>query len=329
VTLVFDREGWSPKSFKRWKAKDFDVLTYRKGMQSRWQRRFFQKVSGEVAGRAVSYLLSERRVKLSNGLRVREIRRLTEDGHQTAIITTNEELGTLEAAHRMFSRWRQENFFRYMEQDFDLNHLCTNAVEPADPKRMVKSPERTVLEKKRATARAKLTRLISRRVELKPGAKARVGRKMLGEDELDAAIDKQEALIGRLSVKIDALPKKVALDTVLAPEKIVQLERERKVLADLIKLTAYRAESAMTRRLSPLLARHEQEGRKFLKSVFQSTADILPDPRKTRLTVRMHGLSTPRDTRALAALCEQLNALDTEYPGTRLRLHFEAPGMQE
>ena len=43
VTIVFDREGWSPESFKRWYEQDFDVLTYRKGKQSRWQERFFTK----------------------------------------------------------------------------------------------------------------------------------------------------------------------------------------------------------------------------------------------------------------------------------------------
>ena len=31
VTLVFDREGWSPKAFARWAAAGFDVMTYRKG----------------------------------------------------------------------------------------------------------------------------------------------------------------------------------------------------------------------------------------------------------------------------------------------------------
>ena len=31
----------------------------------------------------------------------------------------------------------------------------------------------------------------------------------------------------------------------------------------------------------------------------------------------------PRRTRALAALCDQLNATATRYPGTQLTLHYE------
>ena len=36
ITLVFDREGWSPNSFKRWDKNRLDVLTYRKGNYSKW-----------------------------------------------------------------------------------------------------------------------------------------------------------------------------------------------------------------------------------------------------------------------------------------------------
>lgn len=67
VTVVFDREGWSPESFARWYDLGFDVLTYRKGRQSCWQRRFFTEVVDTVDGRKVVYQLAERRVKLSNG----------------------------------------------------------------------------------------------------------------------------------------------------------------------------------------------------------------------------------------------------------------------
>ena len=93
---------------------------------------------------------------LSNGLRVREIRRLTDSGHQTAVITTNEALPLLAVARRMFSRWRQENFFRYMRHEFALDHLCTHEVEPADPKRLVTNPERKRLEGQLRAARASL-----------------------------------------------------------------------------------------------------------------------------------------------------------------------------
>jgi len=329
VTIAFDREGWSPELFAKWKEEKFDVLTYRKGKQTRWQERFFSLVEGRAGGKKVAYHLAERTVKLSNGLRVREIRRLSEDGHQTAVITTDERLSMLAVAHRMFSRWQQENFFRYMRHEFALDHLCTHEVEPADPKRLVASPERAALQKKLKSTRAALAALVQSGMNLVPGKKVRVGNKAVDEEELDAIIRKREAEVERLATAVAALPQKVPLHTVLEPDKIVQLERERKVLVDAIKLTAYRAESALARLIEPFFARHEDETRKFLKSVFRATADILPDEKYRRLTVRFHGLASPRATRALADLCDLVSERDVTFPGTDLRIHFEAPRLQE
>ena len=140
---------------------------------------------------------------------------------------------------------------------------------------------------------------------------------------------KRESEIEKLTAAVAKLPKKVPLDTVLEPEKIVQLERERKVLVDAIKLTAYRAESAFARLIEPFFARHDDEARKFLKSIFQATADILPDERRSTLTIRFHGLANPRATRALRDLCDLVSESDVRYPGTHLRLRFEAPALQK
>ncbi len=324
VTIVFDREGWSPKSFKRWGEQGFDVLTYRKGKQTRWQERFFTKRTCRVDGRKVTYCLAERSVKLSNGLAVREVRRLSDDGHQTAVITTCRRLSTFQVARRMFSRWRQENYFRYMRHEFAIDHLCTNAVEAADPKRLVTNPERRKLDKQLRSARSSRSNLVIRRGELKPGETARAEGRTRSEDELDALLFKREREIDQLKARVSALPKKVPIDEVLDPEKIVRLEPERKLIADAGKMIAYRAESSLTRLIEPFFARHEDEARKFLKSVFRATADLIPDQRSRTLTVRFHGLANPRNTRALHALCEVVNTSEVCYPGTALRLHFEA-----
>jgi len=116
---------------------------------------------------------------------------------------------------------------------------------------------------------------------------------------------------------------------ILDPKQIVQLERERKILADTIKMAAYRTETALTRLVEPLFAWHEHESRKFLKSIFQATADLIPDPRRKSLTVRFYGLASTRATRALAELRAVVNERDCVYPATDLKLRFEAPASQQ
>jgi len=325
VTVVFDREGWSPESFARWKELNFDVLTYRKGKQSVWQERFFTSRTCRIDDRKVTYRLAERRVKLSNGLSVREVRRLTDDGHQTAVITTCEGLSTFQVAYRMFSRWRQENFFRYMRHEFAIDHLCTTDTELADPKRLVPNPERTKLAKELKRTKASLGQLIVSRSDLKPGHKARAEGRTLTRAQIEALIEQREREVDRLKARAKELPKQVTLDQIRDPQEIVRLEPERKLITDAFKIIAYRAESALAPLIEPLIARHEDETRKFLQTVFRATADLVPDERARTLTVRFHGLSTPRDTRALQALCDIVSATDTRYPGTVLRLRFQGP----
>ena len=163
------------------------------------------------------------------------------------MITTNEKLSTFEVAQHMFARWRQENFFRYMRQEFALDHLCTYTVEPADPKRLVAHPERQKLDRQIRAARTALGQLVGRRGEMKPGATLRVKGRTLDEDGVDQLLREREDNIKHLQKRRDAFPQQVPLDEVLEPEQIVQLERERKLLTDAIKMIAYRAESHLAR----------------------------------------------------------------------------------
>jgi hypothetical protein len=64
--------------------------------------------------------LAERGSRLRNGLWVREFRKRTESGHQTAFLSTDYQSPGSLLAPAMFARWCQENFFRYMRQNFNL-----------------------------------------------------------------------------------------------------------------------------------------------------------------------------------------------------------------
>ena len=70
-----------------------------------------------IIGEVVSMKLAEMGSWIgsrSEGLWVREIRKLTASGHQTSLLSTAYGLLGLENAASLFSRWSQENFFRYM-----------------------------------------------------------------------------------------------------------------------------------------------------------------------------------------------------------------------
>ena len=134
VTIVFDRGGWSPKLFQKLLAMGFDILTYRKGRVRRITEKRFVWRAAKLDGRPVKYLLHDQPVRFLQGkLRLRQVTRLTDNGKQTPIVTSRWDLRDIVVAYRMFERWRQENFFKYMRQEFLIDALCDYQVEPDDP----------------------------------------------------------------------------------------------------------------------------------------------------------------------------------------------------
>lgn len=159
VTIVFDRGGWSPKLFQSMIQQGFDILTYRKHKSCLVNERRFVRRGAKLDGHWVAYDLHDRPVRLLNGkLRLRQITRLCESGLQTQIMTSRWDLRDIEVAHRMFERWRQENFFKYMREEFLLDALVDYRTEPEDPTRTVPNPERRALENRSAPHAPNLTK---------------------------------------------------------------------------------------------------------------------------------------------------------------------------
>jgi hypothetical protein len=331
VTLSFDREGWSPKFFRECHAQGFDILTYRKGAYAAWPRERFQHCTAVVDGRVVDYDLAEHPVDVLPGFPMREVRRLCADGHQTAILTTRRDWTVEVVAYRMFERWTQENFFRYMRQHFALDALVTYAVEPADAARTVPNPQRKAVAKELATVRAELTALeqtYGQKALANPEGKRSTMRGFkIAEAALGQQIRARQGQCRELKAAIAALPERVPVAELLAEPEIVKLAPEAKHLTDTIKMVAYRAETALVRCLAPHYAKTDDDGRALVRQLLLSSADIIPQPDAQRLVVRLHALANPRSNTALAKLSDTLNALAIQYPGTPLTLVYEPPAV--
>jgi hypothetical protein len=104
-TLVFDREGYSPDFFKRiWDKHRITVLTYRKKEKDTWDEAFFEDEKVETRMGDVTMKLQEQAL-VNDKCPMREVRKLSSDGHQTGIVTTNHIWSIALIASYMFGRW--------------------------------------------------------------------------------------------------------------------------------------------------------------------------------------------------------------------------------
>ena len=324
VTIVFDRGGWSPKLFDTMIKDGFDVLTYRKGRSRRINERRFIRRHAVFDGRLADYLLHDQPVRFLKGkLRLRQVTRLCDDGHQTQVITSRFDLRDIEVAYRMFERWRQENFFKYMREEFLLDALIDYQIEPEDPTRTIPNPERRALDKEIRTARADLAKL-----ERQYGAAAADNTQqrrptMRGFKIAHRKFGKQlrtaRARVTRLLEQRRDVAKRVEVRD-LSERTLVKLATERKHLTDIIKMVAYQAESDLVALLRPHYKRVDQEGRTLLHELFATVGDIRVSDSELHITLAP--LSSPHRTHAAQALCEMLDQTATIFPGSRLRMRF-------
>jgi len=332
TTVVFDRGGWSPDLFAHLTAEGFDLLTYRKGtVRPEPASAFTEHVWVDERGVTHRWELADRtvRIKLSakaakahgrTTIRLRQIVRRSPNGHQTPILTSRFDLSAAEIAARMFNRWRQENYFRYGRAHFALDALDSYAIVNDDPTRTVPNPAKRAARRKVNDLEHTIT-----------NGEAAAGRHRhtAAADslaELDTTLDQVRAQLAAARQEMAAIPARIPLAQLHPDARL--LDAEPKLLTHACRIAAYNTESTLARLLAPSYARAGHDARSLLREAFTLAGDLqITDG---VLHVTLNPASAPRRTRALEALCDQLNDTETIYPGTDLVLRYaikDIPGV--
>ena len=326
VSIIFDRGGWSPKLFLRLLNEGFDIITYRKGKVEPIAQRHFSLMKEEIEGKKVEYWLHDQSAAFLKGaLCLRQITRLNPTGHQTHIVTSRQDLSAVTIAYRMFERWRQENFFKYMSAEYALDALVDYGIEKDDLQRLVPNPKRKEIMKKRKKLQAQTQELLQ-----EYGLEALVNEEsqrstMRGFKIAHSAVSRKIEGLQRqqndLKALYEKLPQKVPLKETLGDEVVYKLRREKKHFTDLLKMVAYQAETDLLGLIRADYARADDEGRTLVQSALKSSGDLEVTEKELRVT--LNPLSSPHRSKVIRTLCEKLNATRTIFPGSKLRLIYD------
>jgi hypothetical protein len=326
-TLVFDREAYEPAWFKKlWDQHQVAVITYRKNVKDKWKEELFHNDDVHIFNTHVTMQLCEMGTQLS-GLWFREIRKLSASGHQAAILTTHPELSLQKIAGKMFTRWTQENFFKYMSENFDFDRMIEYGTEPVSEVLTTPNPTYRRVSYLIKKAREKKSRLEARVLKKLEGQEeATIEKAMKGIAESSDLIEQVEAYkaeIEGLLKKRENTPSRISIADMPEEERYNKLRQESKKLKNAILMLAYRAETALYNIFSQYYKANEKEGRMILKEIFTSDADMIPDYKNKQLIIKLHSLSTPRANEAVKKLCEFLNETQTHFPYTDLTLVYK------
>ncbi|MEA3507710.1 MAG: hypothetical protein U9R40_02160 [Synergistota bacterium] len=200
-TLVFDREGYSPAFFKEmWEEHRIACMTYNKYPKGDWPEEEFEDQTGVGPhGEEIKMKIAERGSYMGEkkkGLWVREVRKLSQSGHQTSVLSTEYRAESCSVGVRMFARWCQENFFRYMMEHFNIDALADYSVERTDETKRVVNPAYRKIEAQIKSKGGKLGRKLREFAEI-----------TLSSAPAPEEIEKYERQKGELIEQIDLLSR--------------------------------------------------------------------------------------------------------------------------
>ena len=329
-TIIFDREGYSPAFFKKmWSEHRVACITYHKHPKDDWpEDEFVETQLTLVNGEDVTMRLAERGSWIGSrrdGLWVREVRKLGSSGHQTSLVSSAYDQSHVRNSVQLFSRWCQENFFRYAMQHFGIDLLSEYGTEEiAGTNRPVVNPARRELDRLRRSLQSKLNRSRAEyaKLTLHPEAdEAKVAKWERLKAEAFEQIEQLEHELATVKETQAETPQHLPWEELPEEAKFEQLAPSRKRLLDTVKMAAYRAETAMSNIVRQELSRKE-DSRSLLRELFQTDADLRPSPETDELHIQIHAMANPRSNRAIEHLLTELNAAEQTYPGTKMKLIY-------
>ena len=344
LDLVFDRGGYAGKFLADLKASGkCDFTVYRRGPYEDIpaEKLTFERTT--IGNRAYACRPYDHDVrinlyedvlgesgktsrKVTGTLPLREIRLVLEDGRQVAVLTTHkrDKVSAQDIVLRPQGRWgNQENMFKYMRDNFDLDGLWSYRADPIDDESLDHPhPDRKAVEKKLAGARSKRDRIYRRygRMLLNyghasdPEAVERALSRANGRDR--STLDQIDEDIARLRRELDEKP----LRETAQQGGFHTLWSQMRLLQNAVILSADHLERRLASLLGDDYSRSEDEGRALVAAALRTSGAVRLAPGK--ILVELHPQSSAHRTRAVNALCERLTAMRERYPGSARVIEF-------
>ena len=343
-TIIFDRGGWKKALFQRLIDDGWDIITYRKGGKEKFPQEYFHPKSSVVDGKEVSYEFHEMsvcisEVKLENQAPkrywMRQVTRLKGE-RQIAVLTTRQDLDAVEILYRMFNRWRQENFFKYAREEYLLDALWMYDWETVPEEFDRPNPEWVKRNRTLQKARDKLGKLLVTERKLQENRQENISKLVECKDSsnskalrsLQAKIRRFERRLQDTTSKIqtmDPLLEKLQMDRDQVEKRIPAtdlecLNREMGLLSNSIKILVYHIETELLDLVAKYYPRIFKDGRKLIVAALHSEGTIEIESKILRITIDKQ--SSPHRTKAIQALCDELNKKKCCFPGTQIEMEY-------
>jgi len=236
---------------------------------------------------------------------------------QVGVLTDDRDREAEQILVLIFSRWLQENDFKYLETHFGINQIISYASEAysqlrdAVQDRQMRSGEYKALEQERQAVRAELKKLLFQEHQ-HPGKNAKRQARM-------AELDRQHK---HMEEQLAETQKEVSRLDTLIEQNYVRLNTRSKKLMDLLKLIA---RNAFYDALEPFKTLYDnyRDDHTLFRNLTQAPGVLIEEGGQVHVLLYPTTNYAPRTERTVNTFLDQLNATSPLMPdGSGRRLHF-------
>jgi len=311
IMLGFDRGGAYPQVFTHCREHGVDWITYRRGglaATTAAPRRYWRV---DTAGRVEYVMLADEMLTINDYGPARQL--TLYENNQPVLQVLTSDLGAPAAALLAWlrCRWRIENVFKYLTAHHGIDWLCHYGADIAPDTALIDNPARK-------TARTALTRAETTLTDAQ-----RAFAELLHSDLPVAAtnaaipaaeekIDKARRALSRARDTLKTIPAKIPANQHDPNATRAILRTQRRSLQMVLRLLAFNAEQWLADRLNAYLADND-EYRATLRHLLHLGGQITYTTKT--ITVTLDTPTTPKITRALRLLLDELNTTPPHIPG--------------
>lgn len=319
IMLGFDRGGSYPKVFTACRGADADWLTWRRGALAPTTADPVRSFRVGPDRTCEPITLAEEMVEITDYGPARQLTLFEHDVAVMQILTSDLTAPAAALLAWLRCRWRIENAFKYLSAHHGIDALADYHAEITPDTTKIANPARVAARKTLAAAEAEL------------GAAERALAQLLASDQhhkkINAQIPAAEARISTARAAVvaakterDTHRAKLPANEIDPDAKRARLRTHRRALQMVLRLLAYNAEHWLATAFNTYL-QDPDEYRAITRNLLHLGGTITYTTQA--ITVVLDRPATPRLTRALRMLLDEINTSPARLPGDPRPITYE------
>ena len=322
IMLGFDRGGAYPQVFRHCRDQGVHWVTYRRAPLA-VPAMLPVITTITTGGRRREITWAEETVQVKDYGDARQLTMFEHGKVALQILTSDFDACPAQILAWLKSRWREENFLKYASENYGIDKICdyiagiqTNTKVIDNPARKKATAAVREAEKTLAAAERELAALLAdpaitpdaKNTRLIPAAQKKI---TAARNKLDAA-----------AAARDKIPAKLPANVIDPEAEVALLRTRRRGLQMVLRLLAHNAEHWLSNQLNTYLQDDDEYRAITRQTIIRGLAGTITYA-PAAITVTLQPPGTPRITRALALLIDEINATPPSLPGDQRPITYQ------